>query len=156
MDDETKKEFAGLLQENNKDLAKSIVEALKPEEPKEEPEKVETKEIDEDKLADKTALKVLKALGVEQEEEETEPESGIMVLTKDALEDLEANAVQKALLAIGNQREGTRKSKSIGGGKFEIPSTEEEKKTEKSETNKVSTTKAAEALLVKKGVIPAA
>ena len=145
-----------MIEDNNKTLLDGVKALITPEEPKKEPENLEVKQIDEDKLADNVTEKVLKALGIETEEPEKEPESGIMVLTKSALEDLQSDAVQKALLAIGNQRQGERKSKSVGGSKFEIPKTEPTNTKTEKETGKLSTTKSAEALLIKKGVLPAA
>lgn len=136
-----KKEFTGLLQENNDALAKSIVEALKQDESvspkKSEPEKVEAKEVDEDKLAEKVTANVLKALGIEIKEEEPEKDAGIIVIDQKALEERDSELIKKALLTIAKQREGQRQSKSVGGGKFEQPQTEVNKTEESEETKTV-------------------
>lgn len=144
-----------MIEDNNKTLLDGVKALIKPEEPKKEAEVEKVKTIDENQLTENVTKGVLKALGVETEEPEKEPESGIIVMDKKSLSELLEESGQKALLAFAKQREGTRKSKSVGGSKFEIPKTESDDDPQK-QTGKLSTTKSAEALLTKKGVINAA
>lgn len=148
--DETK--VQEMIDKSNDKLLGEIKGLLEPKEPAKEPK--ETKAIDEDAIADRVTKGVLKSLGLE-EEQEAEPEEGkIIIMDSKALEDLQADTIQKTILGLASQRKGERKSKSIGGNKFEFPEevTEEEPAKETKANGKMSTRKSAEAIVKKYGI----
>lgn len=150
---ERKEELETFGKSMGQEIVLGLKEIIKPEETKEpEEEKIKVKSIDEDAIAEKASLAVLKALGIEPEPEE-EPETGkILVMDAKAFEEMNQKNITKAVLEIGKQNKGTRKSISLGGSKFENPEVidDEEKSVQKG--GKVSTKKASELLLTQKGI----
>ena len=145
--DETK--VQEMINKSNDELFDKLKGLMKPE----DPAPSEIKAIDEDALTDKVTKGVLKALGFEEEAPE-DPEGGkVMIIDAKAFEEMQADTIQKAIMGIAKQREGTRKSKSLGLPKFgDIVDEPIEPEKEVSKTGGVSTVKAAEMLAKKKGL----
>ena len=143
-------------QKEQNDALIGAIKGLVPEaheEPPADPAAGAVKTVDEESIVDKTVAGVLKALGVQVPEDETETEQGSVVILNDkALEDLQADIITKTILEVAKQRKGTRKSNPLGGNKFEAPTVPEEK----GGNGKMSTRKAAEALARRKGLIVSA
>jgi len=146
--DETK--VQKMIDDSNAKLLGEIKGLIKPEKEVEETPAIDaakmTKSITED-----VTKNLLKSFGIEEEEEAVE-DGKIVIMDQKALEDLQADAIQKTILGIAKQREGTRKSKSLGSSKFEIPGESEEESPEKTKSGKVSTRKAAEMVAERKGL----
>lgn len=146
--DETK--VQKMIDDSNAKLLGEIKGLLKPEKEVEETPAIDAAEMTKSITEDVTK-NLLKSFGIEEEEEA--PEDGkIVIMDQKALEDLQADAIQKTILEIAKQREGTRKSKSLGSSKFEIPGESEEEAPEKTKSGKVSTRKAAEMVAERKGL----
>jgi hypothetical protein len=146
--DETK--VQKMIDDSNAKLLGEIKGLLKPEKEVEETPAIDAAEMTKSITEDVTK-NLLKSFGIEEEEEA--PEDGkIVIMDQKALEDLQADAIQKTILRIAKQREGPRKSKSLGSSKFEIPGESEEESPEKTKSGKVSTRKAAEMVAERKGL----
>lgn len=152
-----KEEMKELLDANKASILDEVKELIKTPEPtlelakSEEAEVTEVKEIDENKIAENVTANVLKALGIEPEAEEEEPEAKLVVMDAKTLEQRDEELIQKTLKSIAKARKGEPKSKRLGGPKFLNPE-EPEAEPETKEVKKVSTRKAAEMLVAKKGL----
>lgn len=153
-----KEEMKELLDANKQSILDEVKELIKTPEPtpavevEKEVEVPEVKEVDENKIAENVTANVLKALGIEPEEEEPEPEAKLVVMDAKALEQRDEELIQKALKTIAKSREGKPKSKRLGGPKFINPEEKSEPEAETKEVKKVSTRKAAEMLVAQKGL----
>lgn len=143
--DETK--VQEMINKSNDELFDKLKGLMKPE----DPTPSEVKAIDEDALIDKVTKGVLKALGFEEEAPEDPEDGKVIIMDAKALEDLQADTIQKAIMGIAKQREGTRKSKSLGLPKFgdivDDPADPPE-----NEGGKVSIKDAAKMVAAKKGI----
>jgi len=154
-----KEEMKELLDANKASILDEVKELIKTPEPEPTPavevekevEVPEVKEVDENKIAENVTANVLKALGIEPEEPEAEPEAKLVVMDAKALEQRDEELIQKALKSIAKAREGEPKSKRLGGPKFINPE-EPEPEDETKEVKKVSTRKAAEMIVQNKGL----
>jgi len=155
-----KEEMKELLDANKASILDEVKELIKTPEPEPTPavevekevEVPEVKEVDENKIAENVTANVLKALGIEPEEPEAEPEAKLVVMDAKALEQRDEELIQKALKSIAKAREGEPKSKRLGGPKFMTPHEPTEPEEETKEVKKVSTRKAAEMLAERKGL----
>ena len=155
-----KEEMKELLDANKASILDEVKELIKTPEPEPTPavevekevEVPEVKEVDENKIAENVTANVLKALGIEPEEPEAEPEAKLVVMDAKALEQRDEELIQKALKSIAKAREGEPKSKRLGGPKFMTPHEPTEPEDETKEVKKVSTRKAAEMLAERKGL----
>lgn len=139
------------VKKSNDELFNKIKGLVQPDEDPKDPNPSEVKAIDEDLLTDKVTKGVLKALGIEEEEETPQDNGKLVIMDAKTFEDNQSELVKKTILGIVEAREGTRKSKSLGGSKFETPS-EKEEKVEKTATGKMSTKDAAKAIAERKGL----
>jgi hypothetical protein len=139
------------VKKSNDELFDKIKGLVQPDEDPKDPNPSEVKAIDEDLLTDKVTKGVLKALGIEEEEETPQDNGKLVIMDAKTFEDNQSELVKKTILGIVEAREGTRKSKSLGGSKFETPS-EKEEKVEKTATGKMSTKDAAKAIAERKGL----
>ncbi len=139
------------VKKSNDELFNKIKGLVQPDEDPNDPNPSEVKAIDEDLLTDKVTKGVLKALGIEEEEETPQDNGKLVIMDAKTFEDNQSELVKKTILGIVEAREGTRKSKSLGGSKFETPS-EKEEKVEKTATGKMSTKDAAKAIAERKGL----
>lgn len=153
-----KEEMKELLDANKASILDEVKELIKTPEPEPTPavevekevEVPEVKEVDENKIAENVTANVLKALGIEPEEEAEEPEAKLVVMDAKTLEQRDEELIQKTLKAIAKDRSGEPKSKRVGGPKFINP--EEPEPEETKEVKKVSTRKAAEMIVANKGL----
>ena len=155
-----KEEMKELLDANKASILDEVKELIKTPEPEPTPavevekevEVPEVKEVDENKIAENVTANVLKALGIEPEEEAEEPEAKLVVMDAKTLEQRDEELIQKALKSIAKAREGEPKSKRLGGPKFINPEEKSEPEDETKEVKKVSTRKAAEMIVANKGL----
>lgn len=153
-----KEEMKELLDANKASILDEVKELIKTPEPtpavevEKEVEVPEVKEVDENKIAENVTANVLKALGIEPEEPEAEPEAKLVVMDAKTLEQRDEELIQKTLKAIAKDRSGEPKSKRVGGPKFINPEEKSELEDETKEVKKVSTRKAAEMVVQRKGL----
>jgi hypothetical protein len=75
-----------------------------------------------------------------------------MIMDTKSFKEMQDETIKKTILGIAKQREGVRKSKPTGKGKFEMTETPDED-AKKGAGKKISTKEAAEKLAAKKGLI---
>lgn len=114
--------------------------------------KVEVEEFDREAFVKDITDGVLKSLGIEPDEEPEEEPAKLVVMDAKTLEERDEELVQKALKSIAKNREGEPKSKRLGGPKFINAEKEKKDMDETRDVGKVSTRKAAEMLVQRKGL----
>lgn len=113
---------------------------------------MEVEEFDKEAFVKDITDGVLKSLGIEPEEEPDEEPAKLVVIDAKTLEERDEELVQKALKSIAKNREGEPKSKRLGGPKFINAEKEKKDMDETRDVGKVSTRKAAEMLVQRKGL----
>lgn len=147
--DETK--VQEMINKSNDELFDKLKGLMKPEDPKDPAPSIDAGEITKSVTEDVTK-NLLKAFGVEEETPEDPEDGKVIIMDAKALEELQADTIQKAIMGIAKQREGTRKSKSLGLPKFETPEIITEEPVEKPATGKMSTKDAAKAIATRKNL----
>lgn len=143
--DETK--VQKMIDDSNAKLLGEIKGLLKPEKEVEETSAIDAEAMTKS-ITESVTNNLLKSFGIE-EEEEAQEDGKIIIMDTKAFEDMNEKNIQKAILGLAKDREGNRKSKSLGSGKFEIP---EEETPEKTKGGKMSTKDAALAVAKRKGL----
>jgi len=145
------KEIRKMLEENNKAILKEMKQMIEEEEEEEEEEP--EKSIDAGELAKEIKAEIFKSLGIKDKPPEKEaPDEKIMIMDTKSFKEMQDETIKKTILGIAKQREGVRKSKPTGKGKFEMTETPDED-AKKGAGKKISTKEAAEKLAAKKGLI---
>ena len=145
--DETK--VQEMIDKSNAKLLDELKGIMKPTEPA-EPAPV-AKELDEDAMVDRVTKGVVKAMGIEVEEDPTPEDGKIIIMDSKALEELQADTIQKTILGIASQRQGEKRAKSVATGKFDLLE-ETPAEPDKKKGHGVSTRKAAEMHAERKGL----